>query len=82
MRTIFVCENTSETGCKAKVGCAFAGLRESLRSALALDCRTVRQRRLTSAFRLARPVKNVNGAEKLGHWGGGIVYHLPDDRGP
>ena len=24
----------------------------------------------------------VNGAEKLGHWGAGIVYHLPDDRGP
>ena len=24
----------------------------------------------------------VNGAEKLGHWGGGIVYHLPDDLGP
>ena len=21
----------------------------------------------------------VNGAEKLGHCGGGIVYHLPDD---
>ena len=24
----------------------------------------------------------VNGAEKLGHWGAGIVSHLPDDRGP
>ena len=24
----------------------------------------------------------VNGAEKLGQWGGGIVYHLPEDRGP
>ncbi len=25
---------------------------------------------------------DVNGAEKLGHWGAGIVYHLPDDRRP
>ena len=25
---------------------------------------------------------HVNGAEKLGHWGAGIVYHLPDDREP
>ena len=25
------------------------------------------------------PVAAVNGAEKLGHCGGGIVYHLPDD---
>ena len=24
----------------------------------------------------------VNGAAILGHWGGGIVYHLPDDLGP
>ena len=27
-------------------------------------------------------VYNINGAEKLGHWGAGIVSHLPDDRGP
>ena len=24
----------------------------------------------------------IKGAEKMGHWGGGIVYHLPDARGP
>ena len=43
---------------------------------MALDGRTVRQRRLTSAFRLARPVKNVNGAEKLGHWGAKALTSL------
>ena len=26
--------------------------------------------------------QDVNGAEKLGHWGAEIVSHLPDDRGP
>ena len=31
---------------------------------------------------LPRASAPVNGAEKLGHWGGGVVYHLPDDRGP
>ena len=25
------------------------------------------------------PSLSVNGAEKLGHWGGGIVYHWHDD---
>ena len=24
---------------------------------------------------------NVNGAEKVGHWGGGIVYHRHDEKG-
>ena len=46
---------------KAKVGCAFAGRRESgwefRRSASALDCSTVRQRRLTSSCRLASPAE-------------------------
>ena len=41
------------------MGCAFAGCRESRRSASALDGRTVRQRRLTSSFRLANPVKKL-----------------------
>ena len=41
-------------------------------------------RRDVSSFRLFanRTGGGVNGAEKLGHWGGGIVYHLPDDLGP
>ena len=40
-------------------------------------------RLLSGEERLARlPGSRVNGAEKLGHWGAGIVYHLPDDRGP
>ncbi len=34
------------------------------------------------ANKMAWPQRRVNGAEKLGHWGAGIVYHLPDDRGP
>ena len=48
---------------KSKVGCAFFGCWDSgqgsCRSALALDCRTVRQRRLTSSFRLASPARNL-----------------------
>ena len=41
-------------------------------------------RRDVSSFRLFanRTGGGVNGAEKLGHWDGGIVYHLPDDLGP
>ena len=31
---------------------------------------------------MASPLLSVNGAEKLGHWGGGIVCQLPDDLGP
>ena len=33
--------------------------RDSRRSASALDCRMVRQRRLTSSFRLASPARNL-----------------------
>ena len=33
-------------------------------------------------FQPAVPMPIVNGAAILGHWGGGIVYHLPDDLGP
>ena len=43
-----------------------------------MNCRTVRQRPLISSFRLVSPVRKlstVNGAEKLGQCGGGIVYH-------
>ena len=44
-------------------GCAFAGCwesgRESRGSVSALDCRTVRQRRLTSSFRLDSPARNL-----------------------
>ena len=43
------------------MGCAFAGCGEagleSRTSASAFDCRTVRQRRFTSSFRLARPAR-------------------------
>ena len=31
---------------------------------------------------LTQNYPGVNGAAILGHWGGGIVYHLPDDLGP
>ena len=31
---------------------------------------------------LQKLTHSVNSAEKLGPWGGGIVYHLPDDLGP
>ena len=48
---------------KAKVECAFAGLEEfgweARRSEWALDCRIVRQRRLTSSFRLDSPARNL-----------------------
>ena len=48
---------------KPRWGCAFAECwesgRESRRNVSALDCRTVRQRRFTSSFRVVRPDRNL-----------------------
>ena len=34
------------------------------------------------AYSVPPGYRRVKGAKNSGHWGGGIVYHLPENRGP